>query len=341
MNAFEWLNATFLKMDWLESFIQWIFQNLFQLEPNTQLYDVLTFFVFDTIKIFILLIALIFLVSFIQSYFSPERTRDLLKPYQGVRGNTMGALLGTLTPFCSCSSIPLFIGFTKAGLPIGMTFSFLISSPLVDLASVILLASIFGWPIALIYVALGLVIAILGGTLIQRLKMERYLATFLIKPYQNPSSMMTEAQVYRKGERIQFALDQVKSILQRVYPYVLIGVGIGALIHGVIPQPWIEAWLGQNKWYAVPLATLVGVPMYADIFGTLPIASSLLDKGVGVGTVISFIMAITALSLPSLVLLKKVVKKELLVFFIGYLVVSIILIGYFLNWIQPWILGGS
>ncbi len=328
-------------MDWLESFIQWIFQNLFQLEPNTQLYDVLTFFVFDTIKIFILLIALIFLVSFIQSYFSPERTRDVLKPYQGIRGNTMGALLGTLTPFCSCSSIPLFIGFTKAGLPIGMTFSFLISSPLVDLASVILLASIFGWPIALIYVVLGLVMAILGGTLIQRLEMERFLASFLIKPYQNPSSMITEAPVYRKGERIQFAIAQVKSILQRVYPYVFIGVGIGALIHGVIPQPWIEALLGQNKWYAVPLATLVGVPMYADIFGTLPIASSLLDKGVGIGTVISFMMAVTALSLPSMVLLKKVVKKELLVFFIGYLVVSIILIGYFLNWIQPWILGGS
>jgi uncharacterized membrane protein YraQ (UPF0718 family) len=286
------------------------------------------------IKIFLLLIILIFTISYIQSYFSPERTKTILKPFKGIFGNFIGALMGTLTPFCSCSSIPIFMGFTKAGLPIGVTFSFLISSPLVDLASVILLASIFGWPIALIYVVAGLAIAIIGGTLIQTFKMERYVAGFLTKA--NPEvSVVKEVPMTRK-ERFQYAFQQVKEIIHRVYPYILIGVGIGALIHGVIPQTWIETLLGQDKWYAVPLATLVGVPIYADIFGTLPIAESLFAKGVGIGTILSFMMAVTALSLPSLILLKKVVKTPLMVFFVGYLIISIILIGYGFNALQAW-----
>jgi uncharacterized protein len=335
MNPFAWLNDTFLRMTWLENLVSWLFEQLFGLAVGTPIHGILTFFVYDVIKIFILLIVLIFFISYLQSYFSPERTRRILKPLKGVFGNTVGALLGTLTPFCSCSSIPIFIGFTKAGLPIGITFSFLISSPLVDLASMILLASIFGWPVALIYVVVGLVIAILGGTLIQTFKMEKYLATFLTKPT-GTSIELVETKLTRK-DRLRYAFDQVKDIIHRVYPYILIGVAIGALIHGVVPQAWIEGLLGQDKWYAVPLATLVGVPIYADIFGTLPIAESLLSKGVGIGTILSFMMAVTALSLPSLIMLKKVIKNELLLLFIGYLVISIIVIGYGFNWLQAWL----
>lgn len=335
MNIFEWLNDAFLKMTWLEQLVSWFFESIFGIALDSPFHGVITFFFYDVIKIFILLSVLIFGMSYVQSFFSPERTRTLLKPFRGIVGNTMGALMGTLTPFCSCSSIPIFIGFTRAGLPIGITFSFLISSPLVDLASVILLASIFGWPIALIYVVGGLFIAILGGTLIQTFKMERYLATFLTNPVQVTSEV--KETPFTNQERLRYAFQQVKDIVQRVYPYVLIGVAIGALIHGVIPQAWIETLLGQDQWYAVPFATLVGIPIYADIFGTLPIAESLLAKGVGIGTILSFMMAVTALSLPSLILLKKVVRNELLMFFVGYLVVSIILIGYGFNYLQGWL----
>jgi uncharacterized membrane protein YraQ (UPF0718 family) len=334
MNLFEWLNDAFLRMTWLENLVNWFLITILGLEPDSTFLSIMTFYIYDVIKIFLLLIILIFTISYIQSYFSPERTKTILKPFKGIIGNFIGALMGTLTPFCSCSSIPIFMGFTKAGLPIGVTFSFLISSPLVDLASVILLASIFGWPIALIYVVAGLAIAIIGGTLIQTFKMERYVAGFLTKA--NPEvSVVKEVPMTRK-ERFQYAFQQVKEIIHRVYPYILIGVGIGALIHGVIPQTWIETLLGQDKWYAVPLATLVGVPIYADIFGTLPIAESLFAKGVGIGTILSFMMAVTALSLPSLILLKKVVKTPLMLFFVGYLIISIILIGYGFNALQAW-----
>jgi uncharacterized membrane protein YraQ (UPF0718 family) len=241
----------------------------------------------------------------------------------------MGALLGTFTPFCSCSSIPIFIGFNKAGLPISMTFAFLISSPLVDLASVIILASVFGWWLALIYVVVGFGIAVFGGTIIQALHMEQDLAGFLKTPVTN--QVDTPMPTMTRRERFTYAFDQVKDIVHRVYPYVFIGVAIGALIHGVIPTAWIEALIGRDQWYAVPLATLVGVPMYADIFGTIPIAESLLAKGVGVGTILSFMMAVTALSLPSMVMLKKVMKNRLLFLFIGYLIISIITMGYFFN----------
>lgn len=325
----NWFNDIFLKMVWLEQFISWLFVAVFGLTEGSSLHAVLTFFIYDTIKIFVLLSILIFLVSYIQSYFSPERTRSLLKPLKGLWGNIAGALLGTLTPFCSCSSIPIFIGFTKAGLPIGITFSLLISSPLVDLASVILLASIFSWPVALLYVFVGLLIAIGGGTLMQVLNMERYLASFLKTPL--PTNQVDHEQTMTRRDRIQFAFDQLIDVLHRVYPYVLLGVGIGALIHGVIPQSWIEYLLGQDKWYAVPLATLLGTPMYADIFGTLPIGESLLLKGVGIGTILSFMMSVTALSLPSLIMLKKVMKQQLWYLFIFYLISSIMLMGLTFN----------
>lgn len=334
MNLFEWLNDLFLRMTWLENLVEWFLLNIIGLESDSTFLSIMTFYIYDVIKIFLLLIILIFSISYVQSYFSPERTKTILKPFKGILGNGIGALMGTLTPFCSCSSIPIFMGFTKAGLPIGITFSFLISSPLVDLASVILLASIFGWPIALIYVVAGLAIAIIGGTLIQTFKMERYVANFLTKP--NAETTVVEDTRMTRRQRLDYAFQQVKDIIHRVYPYILIGVGIGALIHGVIPQAWIESLLGQDKWYAVPLATLVGVPIYADIFGTLPIAESLFAKGVGIGTILSFMMAVTALSLPSLILLKKVVKTPLMVFFVGYLIISIILLGYGFNALQVW-----
>ena len=288
----------------------------------------LQFFLYDVIKITLLLCVLIFLVSYIQSYFPPERTRQILGRMKGIKANIMGALLGTITPFCSCSSIPIFIGFTRAGLPVGVTFSFLISSPLVDLASIILLASIFNWKIAMIYVVLGLILAVLGGSLISFFKMERYVAEFVT---QNSAVQGDEDFKMSAKERREFAWEQVVEIFRKVWIYVLIGVGIGAAIHNWIPAQWITTLLGQDNWYSVLVATVVGMPMYADIFGTLPIAEALVAKGVGLGTVLAFMMAVTALSLPSLILLKQVVKKQLLSLFVAIVFVGILIIGYSLN----------
>jgi hypothetical protein len=270
---------------------------------------------------------LIFLISYIQSYFPPERTKKILGRFSGISANILGALLGTVTPFCSCSSIPLFIGFTSAGLPIGVTFSFLISSPLVDLASVLLLASIFNWKIAIAYVVVGLILAVIGGTLISKLKLEKYVEPFV---YGNKVLDMEQEELTKK-ERIDFAKDQVLDIIKKVWLYILIGVGIGAAIHNWIPESIIAAILGQDKWYSVLIATFVGVPMYADIFGTLPIAEALVLKGVGLGTALSFMMGVTALSLPSMILLKKVVKTKLLLIFAGIVTAGIIIIGYTFN----------
>jgi len=270
---------------------------------------------------------LIFVISWVQSYFPPERTRRILGGMRGFRANLTGALLGTVTPFCSCSSIPLFIGFTSSGLPLAVTFSFLISSPLVDLASMILLASIFNWSIALAYVVLGIALAIIGGSLIGRARMERYVEAFVTqhRALDLPAEQLTLA------DRLRYAREQVTDIIQRVWLYILIGVGIGAAIHNWIPAELISALIGQNNWWSVPLATLVGVPMYADIFGTLPIAEALVAKGVGLGTVLAFMMAVTALSLPSLIMLKKVVKAPLLALFFTIVVAGIMLIGFLFN----------
>jgi len=326
MELFTWINDYLLKMNWLKSGIEAIV-SMFGLDPAGNVGASLIFFVYDTIKIFILLSVLIFMVSYIQSYFPPERTRRILGRFKGIGANLLAALLGTITPFCSCSSIPLFIGFTSAGLSIGMTFSFLISSPLVDLASVLLLVSIFNGKIALTYVLVGLLLAVIGGTVLSKLKMEDQIEEFV---FQTPLSMLKEEKLTFK-ERVSFSSMQVKEIFMKVWPYVLIGVGIGALIHNWIPESWILALLGQDKWYSVPLATLIGIPMYADIFGTLPIAEALVAKGVGIGTVLSFMMAVTALSVPSIVMLKNVIKPKLLTAFVVYVTLGIMLIGFILN----------
>lgn len=327
---FRFINNQLLRMEWLDSIVRAIFRDLFQINDQSMLFESLSFFVYDVIKIFILLSTLIFLASYIQSYFSPERTRKILMKYKGVGANTVGALLGTVTPFCSCSSIPIFIGFTKAGLPIGVTFSFLISSPLVDLASVILLASIFNWKIAIAYVIVGLVIAIIGGSLISFLKMEKYVESFVLKGIGEDVVSYEEIKLSRK-ERVKYSFDQVKDIIRRVWIYILIGVGIGAVIHGYIPESLITSILGSKNIFSVVIATIVGIPMYADIFGTLPIAEALVLKGVGIGTVLSFMMAVTALSLPSIIMIKKVVKTRLLIVFVGIVTFGILIMGYLFN----------
>ncbi len=330
---FGWINDQLLKMVWLQNIINWLFETVFNIDSATLFYKAGTFFLYDVLKIFILLSVLIFIASYIQSFFSPERTRNILSKVKGPFANLIGALLGTVTPFCSCSSIPIFIGFTKAGLPIGVTFSFLISSPLVDLASVILLASIFNWQIALAYVAVGLLIAVVGGILISFFKMDRYVETFVTAKSGETSidGRVIEDNKMTRKERLTYSFTQVRVIIHKVWLYILIGVGIGAIIHGFIPQALIETVLGANNPFSVIIATLVGIPMYADIFGSLPIAEALVQKGVGIGTVLAFMMAVTALSLPSIIMLKKVVKTKLLLTFVGIVTVGIILMGYVFN----------
>ncbi len=329
-NILSWVNDAFLKMTWLENAVNWFFTEVINLESDTQLYKGLTFFFYDIIKIFILLIVLIFIASYLQSFFTAEKTRKILQSKKGLGANAIGALLGTVTPFCSCSSIPIFIGFTKAGLPVGVTFSFLISSPLVDLASLILLASLFNWSIAAIYVGLGVVIAILGGALISYLKMDQYVADF-IKSDQPSDVMMCAEPTLTKKERVRYAIEQVKEIISRVWLYIIIGVSIGAFIHGFIPEAWVLAVLGDDNPFSVIIATIVGVPMYADIFGTLPIAEALILKGVGLGTVLAFMMAVTALSLPSMIMIQKVVKPKLFFTYLSIVIAGIILVGYIMN----------
>jgi uncharacterized protein len=331
---FEWLNNQLLRMEWLNDLVTWLVTNVFGLDVADRLGGSIQFFIYDVIKIFILLSVLIFLISYVQSYFPPERSRKILGRISGIKGNILGALLGTITPFCSCSSIPLFIGFTRAGLPIGVTFSFLISSPLVDLASMLLLASIFNWSIALAYVVVGVILAVVAGTAISRLKLEKYVEPFVL----NSKMMEAEQEKLTRRDRIIFARSQVSDIVKRVWKYILIGVGIGAAIHNWIPESIISAVLGQDKWYSVLIATAIGIPMYADIFGTLPIAEALVSKGVGLGTALSFMMAVTALSLPSMVMLKKVIKMRLLIIFAGIVTLGIIIIGYLFNAIGFWFL---
>ena len=289
------------------------------------------FFLYDTLKITVLLCILIFGISYVQSYFPPERSKKILGRFHGVWANIIGALLGTVTPFCSCSSIPLFIGFTSAGLPLGVTFSFLISSPMVDLGSLVLLMSILGTKVAIVYVIMGLVIAVIGGTLIERMHMEPYVEEFI----RNASSVDIDSPTLTQKERLIYAKDQVVSTFKKVFPYILLGVGIGALIHNWIPESWIAAILGINNPFGVVLATVIGVPMYADIFGTIPVAEALLGKGALLGTVLALMMAVTTLSLPSLIMLRKAVKPKLLALFIAICTIGIILVGYLFNAIQP------
>ncbi|MEG0981397.1 MAG: permease [Erysipelotrichaceae bacterium] len=315
-----------LGMKWLNDIIHSLFI-LIGMDPSSIFVNSLQFFLFDTIKIFILLSILIFFVSYLQSYFSPERSKKILTHFHGFGANLLGALLGTVTPFCSCSSIPLFIGFSSAGLPLGVTFSFLISSPMVDLASLVLLMSIFGSKIAFTYVILGLLIAVIGGTIIDKLGMENQVEDFV----KSANAIDLESPSLTIQDRLHYAMNQVFATVKKVGPYILIGVAIGAMIHNLIPQAWIESILGSSNPFSVILATIVGIPMYADIFGTIPVAQSLFVKGAGLGTVLSFMMAVTALSLPSIIMLRKAIKPKLLFLFVGIVSVGIILVGYFFN----------
>ncbi len=322
-----------LGMSWINQLIGSLLE-LCGLDITSRIGSSIQFFLYDTIKIMVLLGFLILLISYIQSYFPPERTKKILGRFHGIGANCVAALLGTVTPFCSCSSIPLFIGFTSAGLPLGVTFSFLISSPMVDLGSLVLLMSIFGWKVAVLYVILGLVIAVIGGTVIEKLHLENQVQEFIRKA--NSIDLPQEKLTYK--DRIKYAWEQVVSTAKKVFPYVLVGVGIGAIIHNWIPEDIIVKILGTGNPFGVIIATIVGIPMYADIFGTIPIAEALLAKGAQLGVVLSFMMGVTTLSLPSMIMLKKAIKPKLLGIFIGICAVGIIVVGYFFNAIQGLIL---
>lgn len=329
----DFFQTEILGMSWLNRLIGTIL-NACGLDTASRIGGSIQFFIYDVIKIFVLLGFLILVISYIQSYFPPERTKKILVRFHGVGANCVAALLGTVTPFCSCSSIPLFIGFTSAGLPLGVTFSFLISSPMVDLGSFVLLMSIFGWKVALLYVVLGLVIAVLGGTLIEKLHLENQVEEYI----RNGKSIDVPQEELTFKDRIKYAWEQVLSTAKKVAPYILVGVGIGAFIHNWIPEDFIVKVLGDNNPFGVILATIAGVPMYADIFGTIPIAEALLAKGALLGVVLSFMMGVTTLSLPSMIMLRKAVKPKLLGIFVVICTVGIILVGYFFNLIQPLII---
>ena len=320
-------------MKWLNRLIGSLL-NACGLDTESKLGGSLQFFIYDVIKIMVLLGVLIFVITYIQSYFPPERTKKILGRFHGIGANCIAALLGTVTPFCSCSSIPLFMGFTSAGLPLGVTFSFLISSPMVDLGSLILLMSIFGWKVAVIYVIVGLVIAVAGGTLIEKLHLEDQVEEFI----RNGKSIDTPQNELTKRDRLKYAWDQVAETAKKVLPYVIVGVGIGAFIHNWIPEEWIVKVLGTGNPFGVILAAICGIPMYADIFGCIPIAEALVAKGANLGVVIAFLMGVITLSLPSMIMLKKAIKPKLLGIFIAICTVGIILVGYFFNIIQNYII---
>ena len=329
----EFITDQILGMNWLNTLIGRLLTAL-GLDTGGKIGGSVQFFLYDVIKITLLLCVLIFIISYIQSYFPPERSRKIMGRFHGIGANCIAALLGTVTPFCSCSSIPLFIGFTSAGLPLGVTFSFLISSPMVDLGSLVLLMSIFGTKVAVLYVLLGLVIAVAGGTLIEKLHMENQVEEFIRKA----SAVDVASPALTQKERLSYAKDQVAETFKKVFPYILIGVGIGAIIHNWIPESWVVSVLGSNNPFGVILATVIGIPMYADIFGTIPIAEALLAKGAQLGTVLSFMMGVTTLSLPSMIMLRKAVKPKLLGIFIAVCAIGIILVGYLFNLFQGLIL---
>ena len=330
--VWDFFQYQILGMKWLDSLIEGGLSAL-GLDTANRWAGSLQFFVYDVVKITILLCFLIFLISYVQSFFPPERSKKILGRFRGVGANCIAALLGTVTPFCSCSSIPLFIGFSSAGLPVGVTFSFLISSPMVDLGSLLLLMSIFGAKVAIIYVVVGLIIAVIGGSLIEKLRMERYVESFIL----TAGSVDIESPDLTKKDRLIYARDQMLSTFKKVFPYILIGVGIGAVIHNWIPQEWVAAVLGSKNPFGVVLATLVGVPMYADIFGTIPIAEALFYKGAQLGSILAFMMAVTTLSLPSMIMLRKAIKPKLLALFIVICTVGIIAVGYVFNALQAFI----
>lgn len=329
MSVWSFIQEQILGMSWLNELIGGLLSAV-GLDRTGRVGGSIQFFLYDVLKITILLCFLIFIISYIQSYFPPERSKQILGRFHGLWANIMSALLGTVTPFCSCSSIPLFIGFTSAGLPLGVTFSFLISSPMVDLGSLVLLTSIFGAKVAAAYVVLGLVVAVIGGTLIEKLHMEKYVESFIL----SAGKVDIASPNLTQKERLCYAKDQMLGTFKKVFPYILVGVAIGAVIHNWIPENWVQTLLGSRNPLGVLLAVVVGVPMYADIFGTIPVAEALLAKGAQLGTVLSFMMAVTTLSLPSLIMLRKAVKPKLLAVFIGICTVGIILVGYLFNLFQ-------
>ena len=320
-------------MKWLNRLIGFLL-NTCGLDTENKVGGSLQFFIYDTIKILVLLGVLIFVITYIQSYFPPERTKKILGRFHGIGANCIAALLGTVTPFCSCSSIPLFMGFTSAGLPLGVTFSFLISSPMVDLGSLVLLMSIFGWKVAVIYVVVGLLIAVAGGTLIEKLHLEDQVEEFI----RNGKRIDTPQNELTKRERLKYAWEQVVGTAKKVLPYVIAGVGIGAFIHNWIPEKWVVKVLGTGNPFGVIIAAICGIPMYADIFGCIPIAEALVEKGAKLGVVLAFMMGVITLSLPSMIMLKKAIKPKLLGIFIAICTVGIILVGYFFNIIQNYII---
>lgn len=329
----KFITDQILGMKWLNTLIGNLLGTL-GLDATSRIGGSIQFFLYDVIKITVLLCVLIYLISYIQSYFPPERSKKIMGQFHGIWANCIAALLGTVTPFCSCSSIPLFIGFTSAGLPLGVTFSFLISSPMVDLGSLVLLMSIFGAKVAILYVVLGLVIAVAGGTLIEKLHMENQVEEFI----RRASAVDIASPTLTQKERLVYAKEQVEETFRKVFPYILIGVGIGAVIHNWIPESWVVAVLGSHNPFGVILATIIGIPMYADIFGTIPIAEALLGKGAQLGTVLAFMMGVTTLSLPSMIMLRKAVKPKLLGVFIAICAAGIIVVGYLFNLSQGIIL---
>ena len=329
INVWQFIQDQLLKMVWLDKLVIKLLQ-LINIDTTNPLGGSIQFFIYDVIKITILLCTLIFSISYVQSFFPPERSKKILGKYKGIKANIMAALLGTVTPFCSCSSIPLFIGFTSAGLPVGVTFSFLISSPMVDLGSLVLLMSIFSTKVAVAYVIVGLIIAVVGGTLIEKLHMEKYVEDFILKA----GNVDIESPTLTKKDRLQYAKAQMLETFKKVFPYILVGVGIGATIHNWIPESWIQSVLGSDNPFGVVLATLIGIPLYADIFGTIPIAQALIGKGAQLGTILAFMMAVTTLSLPSLIMLRKAVKPRLLAVFIAICAFGIIVVGYMFNIFQ-------
>ena len=329
MQRMEFIQDEVLRMTWLSRLLRLALENL-GLDVDSRIGGSLHFFLYDCVKITIYLCVLIFAISYLQSFFPPERTKKILGHFRGISANLVAALLGTVTPFCSCSSIPIFMGFTAAGLPLGVSFSFLISSPMVDLGSLVLLSGIFGIRIAFVYVLLGLCLAVLGGAVIEHLGMENEVEDIL----RGVSAVEQDIPTLSFKERLSYAKEQVEMTFRKVFPYILLGVGIGSFIHNWIPNAWVLSLLGARNPFGVILATLVGIPMYADIFGTIPIAESLLMKGAELGTVLSFMMGVTTLSLPSMIMLRKVIKPKLLGIFVGICVVGIILIGYLFNALQ-------
>ena len=329
----EFVQNEVLGMQWLNRMIGSLL-SLTGLDTESRIGNSIRFFLYDTVKIMVLLGVLILLISYVQSYFPPERSRKILGRFHGIRANIIGALLGTVTPFCSCSSIPLFIGFTSAGLPLGVTFSFLISSPLVDLGSLVMLMSIIGWKVAVVYVILGLIIAVAGGTMIEKLHLEQEIEEFI----RNGKAIDLPQEELRFRDRLRYAWQQALDTIKRVYPYVLAGVGIGAVIHNWIPKEWVVTVLGSSNPFGVLLAAVFGIPMYADIFATIPIVEALLAKGALLGVVLAFMMGVITLSLPSMVMLRKAVKPRLLCIFIAVCTAGIIIVGYVFNVIQPWLI---